>query len=1241
MKWTPPRQLDLRERFGTGWLGELYHVPGDGNPPSLVRVLSPELRNREDEVLALLEQSAALHHPHLLPVTAPARSGDDLLYAMPLAQGGSLRTLLREGTRPPPATVLGLAEQVGEGLAFLHSQGLTHGNLTPENVLLSAPPAEGEGAGLEWHAQLSDAGLGSLRPADQTSPYLSPRQREGQGSSLQGDLYSLGALLYEGLTGRRLPLHPGLEDLRALPHGLRNLVGRTLGLLPTFADLPAFLRELRALPPSVHGPRAAPSPLTVELSAEQGELTLTPGEAQTLRLTVQSSEALVLSLVLQGWPESWAEAPPTLSLAAGTPTTVALTLLVPRFYAASPKTYEAEVLALRGEAAHSAGDERLAHLPLRLEVLPFSAGTLELLPASEVVGTAAPLRVQLSNEGNQGQVYHLAVSLPPGSALQGGTLHRQFELPPGGEYREILDVHLPPAWLRGAERSFTAVAHSLVPGSEAAWPPSRATLEASTWVQQRPLLPWWAALLLAGALAGGSVWAARPPQISEFRVIGPAPVRGEAFTLGWKASGARQVQIVELPQERLNTQGRVQVPGVAAEKTYTLVASGLFSERREQITVTPTPPTPRIVSLTATPGQALYGESVQVQWEVAYTPQAQLTPFGPVPLRGSREVTMTRDRTFTLDANPPGRDSAQLRSRITVTLRPPVIEEFSVTPARVKRGESVTVRWRVAGAKQVRLAPLGTLPASGTRTLRPREDADYVLKASNGQQESTQSAAVTVAAPPVRIEAFTVVPERPTIGQPLKVFWRTAHAQSVELRWGDQRQVLPSQGQLSLVATAQMGTMNLVARPDEGEAALETRRLALVTPPPRVTAAPPSPTPAAEPAPARPAPVAPGRDSATGRSTPPTAPVTRAPETPAPRPAPAAPPKPATPPTPAAAETGSGAQTTAPRPATTLSPTPARPQTPPAAPVRILGFRSVTAAPRAGQPLTLRWQVSGDSQVLLRGENGRLLGRYPARGSATLTPQRPGRTTFVLSSVRNPDRRAALSVQVAAPPSVPPARPAPTPAQEAPPTVQISEFRAAPAVLSPGQAPTLVWRVSGVKKVYLAGLTGPNVDGSFPPVGSVTGPRTSQSRTFVLRAGDVRRSLRVTVLAARPSTDFNAPSPSIPARPATRATGARYAFLEGPWSHSFGRLSLDVSGNRVSGSLQSNSALMPSGSVRGTLSGDVGAPTLSGFLSTGDAERAIVLRFDPQENSFEGVYAGEGRRQRWCGWRGAGKPEGC
>ena len=496
MKWTQPRQLDLRERFGTGWLGHLYLVRGTeaGAEPRLVRLLSPQLRERWPEICALLEQYAALDHPHLLPITPPERWGDDLLYAMPLAQGGSLRTLLdrsqAEGTRPAPLAMLGLAEQIGEALAFLHAQGRTHGQLKPDNVLLSA----------DQHVWLSGAGLSALRPADPESPYLIPRQREGQGASPQGDLYSLGALLYEGLTGRRVPLHPSLEDLRALPHGLRNVVGRSLGLLPTFADVPALLGELRALPATLQGPGGAAAP-AVELSAEHTELTLTPGEAHTLRLTVQSSEALVLSLVIEGWPDTWVEAPPALRLTAGTPTTLALTLLVPRFYTALPKTYEVEVLALRGEVSEGESSERLAHLPLRLEVLPFSAGTLELRPTEAVVGTALTLLVQLGNEGNQGQVYHLAVTLPPGSALQDGTLHRQFELPPGGEYRERLSVHLPPAWLRGTERNFTAVAHSLVPGtqpgaSRAAWPPSRATLEASARVQQRPLMPWWGALLL-------------------------------------------------------------------------------------------------------------------------------------------------------------------------------------------------------------------------------------------------------------------------------------------------------------------------------------------------------------------------------------------------------------------------------------------------------------------------------------------------------------------------------------------------------------------------------------------------------------------------------------------------------------------------------------------------------------------------------------------------------------------------
>jgi serine/threonine-protein kinase len=262
-----------------------------------IKVLRPELGLSlgADRFLREIRVAARLQHPHILPVLdsgeVAAESGSAptiLWYAMPLVTGESLRDRLRREGPQPLAEVLRWTAELADALACAHGQGIVHRDIKPENVLLSTA---GRDPGLPPHAVLADFGVarpletgGSDRITETglalgTPAYMSPEQSLGD-AALDGrsDLYSLGCVLYELLTGeppytgataqaivaKRLsdPI-PSARRLReSVPPALDLVLERLLAKSPadrygSAADLSA---ALRALPPAGSGQSSAAAP---------------------------------------------------------------------------------------------------------------------------------------------------------------------------------------------------------------------------------------------------------------------------------------------------------------------------------------------------------------------------------------------------------------------------------------------------------------------------------------------------------------------------------------------------------------------------------------------------------------------------------------------------------------------------------------------------------------------------------------------------------------------------------------------------------------------------------------------------------------------------------------------------------------------------------------------------------------------------------------------------------------------
>jgi len=195
--------------LGEGGMGTVYlaqDVP-IGRPVAL-KVISAQLARDEEFRRRFVREAriaATLEHPHVVPVYEIGEQDGLLFIAMRRVPGRDLRSLVVELGALPPQRVAHLARQVGAALDAAHAAGLVHRDVKPANVLLTGE-AEDE------HAYLTDFGLSRDVSSDSgltntgqwmgTVDYVAPEQLRGEPIDARSDVYAMGCLLFECLTGR-------------------------------------------------------------------------------------------------------------------------------------------------------------------------------------------------------------------------------------------------------------------------------------------------------------------------------------------------------------------------------------------------------------------------------------------------------------------------------------------------------------------------------------------------------------------------------------------------------------------------------------------------------------------------------------------------------------------------------------------------------------------------------------------------------------------------------------------------------------------------------------------------------------------------------------------------------------------------------------------------------------------------------------------------------------------------------
>jgi tetratricopeptide (TPR) repeat protein/tRNA A-37 threonylcarbamoyl transferase component Bud32 len=181
-----------------------------------IKVLKPELAAAlgAERFLGEIEITAHLTHPHILPLHDSGNSDGWLYYVMPYVEGESLQDRIDRMGRLDVREAVRIAREVADALAYAHEQGVIHRDIKPANLLLVSGHAVVADFGIARAVtEAGGEGLTGTGAIMGTPTYMSPEQASGDELDGRADVYALGCVLYEMLTGEPPYSGPGLTVL--------------------------------------------------------------------------------------------------------------------------------------------------------------------------------------------------------------------------------------------------------------------------------------------------------------------------------------------------------------------------------------------------------------------------------------------------------------------------------------------------------------------------------------------------------------------------------------------------------------------------------------------------------------------------------------------------------------------------------------------------------------------------------------------------------------------------------------------------------------------------------------------------------------------------------------------------------------------------------------------------------------------------------------------------------------------
>jgi serine/threonine-protein kinase len=259
-------RYEVEELIGAGAMASVYRAHDRRLERRVALKILHEHCAREPEDITRFRRearaAALLNHPNIVSVIDRGNWQGREFIVFEYVSGQNLKELLKRNGTLPVEQALELAIEIGSGLAFAHQHGLVHRDVKPQNVLVGDAGAKVTDFGIARMAELDDLTLAGTIIG--TSDYISPEQANGQPASAQSDVYSLGALMFELLTGD-VPFHgdgfvevalhhiteatPNVRDRRSeVPARVADAVARAMEKDPArrYESMTTFVDELTA-----------------------------------------------------------------------------------------------------------------------------------------------------------------------------------------------------------------------------------------------------------------------------------------------------------------------------------------------------------------------------------------------------------------------------------------------------------------------------------------------------------------------------------------------------------------------------------------------------------------------------------------------------------------------------------------------------------------------------------------------------------------------------------------------------------------------------------------------------------------------------------------------------------------------------------------------------------------------------------------------------------------------------------
>jgi serine/threonine protein kinase len=233
----------LISRLGAGGMGEVWRAEDTKLLRQVaIKILPEQLAQDEEWKERFLREArtvAQLNHPNIATIYSIDQQGETLFIAMELIEGDSLGTVMSRGPMMP-ADAVRVAVHMCDGLSEAHAKGIIHRDIKPDNIILSPRFVKILDFGIAKQiGGTADPGLTQGGMVMGTPHYMSPEQALGRAIDARTDIFSLGVVLYEMLSGTKPFTGDAVTEilLKIVMSEPRDISAAAFGITPELADV--------------------------------------------------------------------------------------------------------------------------------------------------------------------------------------------------------------------------------------------------------------------------------------------------------------------------------------------------------------------------------------------------------------------------------------------------------------------------------------------------------------------------------------------------------------------------------------------------------------------------------------------------------------------------------------------------------------------------------------------------------------------------------------------------------------------------------------------------------------------------------------------------------------------------------------------------------------------------------------------------------------------------------------------